>query len=310
MKKFRIIAIFIALASGLAALVAFGNPARPEIVFAKALRNLESADAFSAAITVGAFAPPSIVHPGAADDAVVPIVMAGTFDANVAATRLPSVRGRLALSQGVKSAGPANVAVQFAAPADGAAYVSFSGGAATAGKFKNDVVDGAWYAIDGKTFAAMFGADAGAPSGPNDALVAWRTLRAFAIAGAPYAIIKTSPSEFVNGSSAWHYTVAIDPDAAADLAVDALAFLRGAALSPAEEQKVRADAATHPVTVEAWIDKNSGRFRRVDVTVENAAAGISSIYLEFEKWNDAPAIAAPAHATPLPALAHRPKAGG
>jgi hypothetical protein len=304
MRKMPLVIVFVVLAAAAAGVGYVMREPSPEVVLARAFRQLHEAKAVSMKVTASAYAP------GVAE--LVPVLVSGAVYANVSDDRLPSAEAALILLGSGGGERP-DLSVETRFRDDGSAFIFVDGFPVKEGA--DDELNGKWFSVRGSDLAAMLlggNEEQGKALADDAALHAWRRVRSAVMGGEIFAYGGRMPNEAVGGSTAMRYALLFEREAVVKLAKDVRVLLLDRELGREEEKALFDAFEGRQAGVEVWIDKKSGAFRKLTVTVGAAEATgeaedreRKNLVIEFQGFSPSGDIEAPAGARPFTDVAAR-----
>ncbi len=306
MRRTPLIVAFVALVAATVAIVYVVREPSPETLLAGAFRKLGEADAVYVKVTAETLAPAAL-----SGGERVPVLIGGAVHANVPEDGLPNGEAAFSLL-GTGDASNDDISIELKARPDGDAFLRFAG----LPKGEGDALsladlNGQWYALRLDDLrATLSGVDAGPGLGDEKAKVAWARVRSAVVGGEAFSYGGKLPNEVVGGVPLRRFTLLLDRDGAARMLKDVRELALGRPLTPDEEAEISAGLARNAESVDVWIDKRSGEFKKF--VIESAATGGEegghlSVMIEFLPVTERAEVDAPADAKPFTDVAARLK---
>lgn len=320
MKKYAIVILFVAMV-GIGILMQRAYIDNPRVTVAQALRKVAAAKSFMAVVTIGTFAPESVLNAAGADPALalLPVVFVGEAAVKSAEGGSPSGTANFVLV-GAQGDDGKDVTIDLVAHDSGTSFVRFTNmpaskePSAVAGQ-----IDGHWYSLHTRELAAMLlkdGQAAPVTGEPSDAPAeAWSRMRDAVLGGELFGLPVLLGTQVLGEVSARRYEVPLRPDALRAFVEDMTLLVRGRALTQEERDEIARDLAARTTTLTVWVDRRTKQILQFNVDVQerradgsDAPGGHLSVLIRFTAWDAPVDVVPPADATPFADLVAEIKA--
>jgi hypothetical protein len=311
MKKYALVIIFVAMAaSGL--LMARVYADSPTAIVGDAFGRLRAAKSFMAAVTIGAFAPESVVRAAGGDPAqvILPVVFVGEMAMNIPADGRPNGTANFVLVGGQDES--QDVSVESVIDAEGTSYVRFAnvpaeGNAAAVAAELN----GKWYSMRTRGLAALLAKDGESTAEEEDPTgraprEAWARLRSAIADGEVFGKPVPLGVQVLGEVSTRRYQLPLKRDAVSTFMQDVTILVRGRELRADERADIAAAMQKRAATVEVWVDKRTGTLQQVNLDVRGVdeagqASKVSyfSLLARFTAWDAPVEFETPKESTPF-----------
>lgn len=320
MKKYAIIVLFVAMAA-VGVLMHRAYLDNPRATVGEALRTAAAAKSFMSVVTVGTFAPESVLNAAGADPALalLPVVFVGEAAFTSAEGRSPSGTANFVLV-GAQGDDGKDVTIDLVAHESGTSFVRFTN--MPAGKEPSAVagqIDGHWYSLHTRELAAMLlkdGQAAPVTGEPSPASVdAWARMRDAVLGGELFGLPVLLGTQVLGEVSARKYEVPLRPEALRAFVEDMTLLVRGRALTQEERDEIARDLAARTTTLTVWVDRRTKQLLQFNVDAKerradgsDAPGGHLSVLVRFTAWDAPVEVVPPTDATPFADLVAEIKA--
>src|SRR5512142_1701280 len=259
MKKYSIAILFALMLVG-AFVPAYLYNERPEAVVGPAILKLKDAKSLMAAVTVGTFAPESIVRAAGADPSLVllPIVFVGEAGVNLPDGKPLSGDATFVIVGHDKT--QPEITFHVVATDDGTSYVQFEN--VPESKTSAAVVkelNGKWYSMRSRGLAALLAKDGEATAGQEDpsgkpSADAWARIRDAVSSGDLFGRPVALGNQVLGTVNARRYALPFNHAGLVQLATDMTTIIRGRALTDDERKEVARSMEGRDAQLDVWID--------------------------------------------------------
>lgn len=311
MKKYALAIIFVAMvASSLVIARAYADS--PTAIVGEAFGRLRSAKSFMAAMTIGAFAPESVVRAAGGDPSqvILPVVFVGEMALNIPAEGRPNGTANFVLVGGQDES--QDVSIESVIGAEGTSFVRFAnvpseGFAATVA----DELNGKWYSMRTRGLAALLAKDGESVAEEEDptgkaSRDAWSRLRSAVASGEVFGKPVPLGAQVLGEVTTRRYQLPLKRDAVAVFMQDVAILVRGRELRADERVEIAAAMEKRAATVEVWINKRTGALQQINLDVRGVdeagqASNVSyfSLLARFTAWDAPVEFEVPQESTPF-----------
>lgn len=310
MKKFALVILFVAMVSGgLLFTRMYADPSDASV--AQAFARLRDAKSFMAAVTIGAFAPESVVRAAGGDPSqvILPMVFVGEVAMNVPPDGRASGTANFVLVGGQDES--KDVAIEAVIGAEGTSYVRFANVPSDGNAAVAEELNGKWYSMRTRGLAALLAKDGEAVAEEEDPTgkaprAAWERLRAAIADGEMFSKPKPLGGQVLGEISTRRYQLSLKREAVVAFMQDVAVLVRGRDLRADERKEIAAAMDKRSAMVEVWIDRKTGALQQVNLDVrgldeDGQASKVSyfSMLARFTAWDAPVEVAAPADASPF-----------
>lgn len=307
MRRLPLVILFAVLAAATAAIIYVMREPAPEKTLAAAFKKLGESSAVYAKVTAETVAPVAL-----AGGERVPVLIGGAVHANLPADGVPYGEAALVLL-GTGDEVREDISVELKAMEKGDAFLKFD--ALPAGKEGEPSLadlNGQWYSLRRADLgsALIAGSAAGPGLDEDEAKRNWARIRSAVLDGMAFSYGGKLPDEVIDGAKLHRFTLLLNRDAAAGLLKDVRSLALGRALTKEEEGKISETLDSHVESVDVWIDKRTGEFKKMvfeSAARENAEANRAVVMVEFFAFSEPAAVEAPVGAKPFSDIASRLK---
>jgi len=322
MKKYSLAIAFIIMLVGGVALGYVYNE-RPEKVVGESIRSLRDARSLMAAVTVGTFAPETVVRAAGADPNLVllPIVFVGEVGMNIPADQPVSGTATFEII-GENEEGKA-VTFHVVIGEDGMSYVQFEN--IPEEKTSANVVEqlnGKWYSMRSRGLAALLAKDGEATLAQEDPtgkapVEAWARVRETVSNGELFGRPVAQGTQRLGAVSASKYELPFKHDVLVRVAQDIKTMVRGRALTDDERAEVAMTMQNREVSLQIWVERKTKRLLQANLDVKTLGlepgdkeprTSLLSLLARFTSWNEPVEVKVPEESQPFGDLIERLKA--
>ncbi len=315
MKKYSIAILFVLMLAG-ALIPTYLYNQRPEAVVGPALAKLQDATSLMAAVTVGTFAPESIVKAAGADPSLVllPIVFVGEAGVNIPKDKPMSGTATFVIVGHDKT--QQEVTFHVVAADDGTSYVQFENVPEnkTSAKVVQEL-NGKWYSMRSRGLAAILAKDGEATAGQEDAsgkpaADAWNRIRRSVADGEPFGPPVALGSQVLGTVNARRYALPFNHAGLVQLATDVTTIIRGRELGDDEKKEIARAMEGRDAELDLWIDRSKKRIVQMNLDVKDVAGSktsLLSVLVRVTAWDEPVPVEKPADSTPFADLIERLK---
>lgn len=324
MKKYTIAILFALMLAG-AFVPAYLYNERPEAVVGPAIAGLKDAKSLMAAVTIGTFAPESLVRAAGADPSLVllPIIFVGEAGVNLPVAGKPMSGTATFVIVGSDKNQP-EVTFHVITADDGTSYVQFEN--VPESKTSAAVVkelNGKWYSMRSRGLAALLAKDGEATAGQEDpsgkpSADAWARIRDAVSSGDLFGRPVALGNQVLGTVNARRYALPFNHAGLVQLATDMTTIIRGRALTDDERKEVARSMEGRDAQLDVWIDRREKRIVQLNLDVKDVAPQASgaaaarppallSVLVRVTSWNEPVPVEKPADSTPFADLIERLK---
>ena len=320
MKKLGIVILFVAMAA-VGILMQRAYLDNPRLTVGEALRKAAAAKSVMSVVTIGTFAPESVINAAGADPALalLPVVFVGEAAMKSSEGGTPSGTANFVLV-GAQEGDGKDVTVDLVAHESGTSFVRFTN--MPSGKEPSAIsgqIDGHWYSLHTRELAAMLLKDGQASPVTGEAspesAAAWARMRDAVLGGELFGLPVLLGTQVLGEVSARKYEVPLRPEALRAFVEDMTTLVRGRALTQDERDEIARDIAARKTVLTLWVDRRSKQILQFSVDVQEqradgsaAPAGHLSVLVRFTAWDAPVEVTPPADATPFADLVAELKA--
>lgn len=304
MRRMPLVIAFIVLAVATASIAYVVREPRPEALLAGAFKKLGEANAVYVKVTAETFAP-AVLSGGER----VPVLIGGAVHVNVPKDALPNGEAAFSLL-GTGDDANEDISIEVKARPDGVAFLKFAGLPKGEGDgLPLSDLNGQWYSLRMADLGSVLSSAAAGPGlDAEKAETAWTRVRSSVLGGTAFTYAGKLPNEIIDGVPLRRFTLLLDHDEAANLLKDVRSLAIGRELTSEEGEEISADLARRVKSVDVWIDKRSGEFRKM--VVESADADGTAdehlaVMIEFLPVSEPAEVDVPAGAKPFTDVAAR-----
>jgi hypothetical protein len=256
-RTITLLAAFVIIIAGIAAIGVAVTVKRPERVVADALRRLGEERSFTVSITMSSIirAKPTADGRSGTPEMALPLHVYGYGVVDLASQ--PKSSGAVLFTIADENTSEKLFGLEVRSTAAGTAYMRFTEGVA-AGDADIAPLVGRWFYVD--SAASGLVGNEGVAAGVG------RVWRSFA--GGDGLVYRSSAAgEILQGSPAGHFIIDVRRGTIDDALVELFAILHAGGDRAADDEMLRQAIARHHVGAEIWIDKKTGAVRRLGLAV-------------------------------------------
>jgi hypothetical protein len=256
-RTITLLAAFVVIVAGIAAIGVGVTVKRPQRVVADAMAKLKQERSFYVSLTMSSIlrARASALGLEGASELALPLQIYGYGGVDLSSQ--PNPRASILFSVADEKTSAALFGIEVRSTADGTTFVRFDAGL-TAASPEIATLVGRWFYVDSGA-STLLGAD-GATGGIGRI---WGSL----IDGSMLTYRARSASEIIDGSPAGHYMLGAKRGIIDDALVELFAIMRAAGEQAQSDGDIRQALARHDVSAEVWVDKKTGLLKRLGLAV-------------------------------------------